>query len=589
MRRLALVWVLLVLACTLFVFSPAAEMGFVGDDVLIIERLRAIGGLDAPGAYFQFGFFSFYRPITFLSHALDWEIWRMNPRGYHVTNVLLHAANAGLVFALARRLMATSWAGVAALLFALHASHHEPVFWIAGRFDLMATFWTLLGLLVLGYPGWGALASGLVCFALGLLSKESALALPLMASAADVLIHERPAREVHRRLLGFAVVLGAYVLLRSQLAGLDPTGGASRLPKAAALVGGLAALAWLAGRDWRRELRRIADRAWIPRAAALVLGALALASLLPWSAAAVREKLAFAGFAAYYLVSPVVTPIEDPVFLDGDPPLFWLGGLATLVALGAALIATRSRWLAEGRHVWLLVALGAALLPVSSMTEGQRYLYLASIVPSCWAADWAGRARGPRRHLVVAALLLVLGVSTWQIRAKAQDWLWAGDMTRRAVATVDGALAPACGEGQVLMLTAPVGQRGIYTHFYRESFALPRNCMPARYTTIARVVRTETQVEVAWEGPRALVLRARDYSGNWVLSRDLRSFDVPLRSVRAVNLTTPMGRVVTAPSPEALVLRLTLDDAVDLEALRLFYYSQGEVHQVPRPPTASMQ
>lgn len=589
MKRLPLVLALLVMACTLVVFSPAADMGFVGDDVLIVERLRMFGGLDSPGAYFQFGFFSFYRPITFLSHAVDWEFWRLNPRGYHITNVLLHTGNALLVFALGRRLLAPAWAGVAALLFALHASHHEPVFWIAGRFDLMATWWTLLGLFALGRPGWTAYAAGLACFALGLLSKESALALPLMAAAADVFLEKRPAWEVRWRLTGFVIVLGAYVLLRSQLAGLDPTGGANRLPKAFALGGGLVALFWLADRNWKAMFDALAKRPWLPWVAASATAALAVASVLPATATAVRAKLSFAGFAAYYLVSPVVTPFDDPIFLDGEPLLFWLGGLGVVATLAFLLVATRRHWLSDGRRLWLLVALAAALLPVSSMTEGQRYLYLASIVPGLWAASWLEAARGPRRRAGLALAMVLVAAATWQIRAKATDWLWASDMTRQAVALVDGTLAPSCGEGHVVLLTAPVGQRGIYTHFYRETFALPRNCLPARYTTVARVVRADSDVDVSWEGPRALRVRARRYTGNWVLSRDLRSFDVPLRGTRQVDLATPLGRVESWPEGDGLSLRLTLDEGVNLEEMLFFYYSDGQLRRVPPRQTLSLQ
>lgn len=581
MRRLPLVLALLVVACTLVVFAPAADMGFVGDDVLIVERLRTIGGLDAPGAYFQFGFFSFYRPVTFLSHALDWEFWRLNPRGYHITNVLLHAGNAVLVFVLGRRLMAPMWAGVGAVLFALHASHHEPVFWIAGRFDLMATWWTLLGLVALGRAGWFNYAAGLACFALGLLSKESALALPLMAASADVFVHERPARDVRARLLGLGLVLGAYVVLRSQLGGLDPTGGTSRLPKALALVGSLLALAWLAGRDWKANVRGLVSRPWMPGIGAVAVIGLFLASVLPATAAMVRPKLSFAGFAAYYLLSPVVTPFDDPIFLDGEPLLYWAGGLAVLAALALVLVATRHRWATNGGYLWLLVSLAAALLPVSSMTEGQRYLYLASVVPALWAGRWLGAARGATRHVGLALVMLLTAVSTWQVRAKAADWQWASDMTREAIALVDGSLAPSCGEGHVVLLTAPVGQRGIYTHLYRESFALPRNCAPARYSTIARVVRADTEVSVEWEGPRTLRVRAPRYTGNWVLSHDLRSFDVPLRSTRRVSLSTPLGLVKTEAAGDQLDLRLTLAGDIDLGQTRLFYYSAGALHQVP--------
>ena len=160
-----------VLLLTLGVCSAARHMDFVGDDVLIIERVRALRGLAHTGEYFRFGFFSFYRPLTFLSHALDWQIWGLDPRGYHLTNVLLHLVNTCLVWVIARRLMPALGATVAASLFAVHTSNHEAVFWISGRFDVMAASCTLAAFwLMTGTPFW-RYGLGLAAFGLGLLSK----------------------------------------------------------------------------------------------------------------------------------------------------------------------------------------------------------------------------------------------------------------------------------------------------------------------------------------------------------------------------------------------------------------------------------
>ena len=97
-----------------------------------------------------------YIPITWMSLGLDYVLWGMNPAGYHVVNVALHAINAALVYFLARRLL--SVAGVtspddprgagmasvlAALVFAVHPLRVESVAWITERRDMLSLLWCL--------------------------------------------------------------------------------------------------------------------------------------------------------------------------------------------------------------------------------------------------------------------------------------------------------------------------------------------------------------------------------------------------------------------------------------------------------------
>ncbi|MFN8058813.1 MAG: hypothetical protein U0Q12_06565 [Vicinamibacterales bacterium] len=582
---------------TMLLYAPARLMDFAGDDALVLERVTTFHGLSSPGAYFGFGFFSFYRPIAFLSHALDWQLWGPDPSGFHTTNVVLHAINVWMVYVLARRMLGAWWAVAAATFFATHASNHEAVFWVAGRFDLMATFWTLAAFWLMttstsprkpGSTGAIAYALGLAAFALGLLSKESALAFPLIVTAHDVFVAEMPVASVVRRMAGIVLVLAAYVFLRASLAALDPTGGASRLPKALGLVGGLAALAGVAHATWPRVADRL-GRVVAPRLAGRVLvGGLVLlgaASAVPSPLAGfLREKLAFAGFSLFYLVSPVVSPLREPWFLDATTPAYWLAGLAAVTVVGAGLFARRGS-LVDGVWMWLLVFVAAALLPVSSMTEGQRYLYLASVGAALAAARalrGLAHARSPlaRPALGVAAVVVVL--SCLQIQAKGRDWAWAGRMTREGVTTVARRLEWHCADRDVVFLTAPVGIRGVYSHFYRDTFALG-GCVPASFVTVARMVLSDGQATARWLDARRVEIRLTPNLGNIVLSRDLRQFDVPLRREPTASLETPLGRVDARPEAADLVVTLSFADRVDLARTAVFYYADGEVHSLPVP------
>ena len=97
-----------------------------------------------------------YIPLTWLTFGINYAVDGMNPRGYHLGNVLLHAANAALFFLVSRRLLgagfgagrsdaAVTWgAAAAALVFGVHPLRAESVAWITERRDVLcATFYLL--------------------------------------------------------------------------------------------------------------------------------------------------------------------------------------------------------------------------------------------------------------------------------------------------------------------------------------------------------------------------------------------------------------------------------------------------------------
>lgn len=89
-----------------------------------------------------------YRPILLLSFAVDRAIWGNNPIGYHLTSILLHAANAFLVYLLILKLFRQkSVALLTAILFIIHPVQTETVAYASGRTDLLCSFFILLSLL----------------------------------------------------------------------------------------------------------------------------------------------------------------------------------------------------------------------------------------------------------------------------------------------------------------------------------------------------------------------------------------------------------------------------------------------------------
>jgi hypothetical protein len=123
----------------------------------------------------------FFRPLGYLSYALDAPWAGFSPTAWRTGNMLLHIANTLLVYALCRKLeFRQAGAFFGALLFGIHASRPEAVTWVAARFDLLAVLFGLLCLLCI-LRGWRTAAA--LAMVLAAMSKESAYVLPLLAVA----------------------------------------------------------------------------------------------------------------------------------------------------------------------------------------------------------------------------------------------------------------------------------------------------------------------------------------------------------------------------------------------------------------------
>lgn len=402
----------LVVLLTLAAFLPTLKNGFVNwDDPDIVPENLHIRGLGWTQLRWMFTTFymGHYQPLSWLSYGMDYLFWGMNPFGYHLTNLLLHATNALLFYFVAVRLLVLGLPNVssagrfslpvsaafAALFFAVHPLRVESVAWVTERRDVLSALfllWTVLCYLRADVAArararWMILVVAL--YSLSLLSKASGITLPIVLLILDVY----------------------------PLRGLG--GGAEK---------------WFGPG---------AKRVWLEKTPffllAITFGIIALmaqqeaGALKPLHRYDVLSRLAQALFGiAFYLWKTVFPLSLSPLyelparigFLDWP---FLMSGVVAL-ALSVALYVVRRRWLA-GFACWAYYL--AVLAPVLGIAQSgpqlvaDRYSYL-----SCLA--WAMLAGAGLFYLwnlwrqiffpvtVVAAVVLVgLGVLTWR---QAQVW-----------------------------------------------------------------------------------------------------------------------------------------------------------------------
>jgi protein O-mannosyl-transferase len=134
--------------------------------------------------------YSNWHPLTWISHALDCEVYGLNPYGHHLTNVLLHALSVVLLFfLLARATGAVGRSLLVAALFAIHPMNVESVAWVAERKNVLSTFFFLL---TLGAYGWYAVKPSIkrylvvaFLFVLALAAKPMVVTLPFVLLLLD--------------------------------------------------------------------------------------------------------------------------------------------------------------------------------------------------------------------------------------------------------------------------------------------------------------------------------------------------------------------------------------------------------------------
>jgi tetratricopeptide (TPR) repeat protein len=199
----------LVVIAALVAFLPSIADGFVFDDAQLIVRnpfahhFHFVGRCfttdlwDVPERPVAAGSSKFYRPLVCASYIANFQLGGGAAWTFHLVNVLLHAAASALAARIALRWTGSPVAAlVAALVFAVHPSRTENVEWISGRTDvLMALFLFAAHELAVSAARRGSAARAALsgtAFVAALLSKEFAVAWPLLLGVECVLARERP-------------------------------------------------------------------------------------------------------------------------------------------------------------------------------------------------------------------------------------------------------------------------------------------------------------------------------------------------------------------------------------------------------------
>lgn len=197
----------LIILLTVTAFLPVLQNGFVWDDKWNFQDNLNYRGLGWAQLRWMFSTFHLghYQPLSWMSLALDYLLWGVDPVGYHLTNLFLHAINAVLFYFLAVRLLALSTppvaaefplrvaAGFAAAIFSIHPLRVESVAWTTERRDVLSGLFFLLALLCYlrattgerrDYTRWLSVTA--IVYVLSLLSKAIGMTLPLVLLLLDV-------------------------------------------------------------------------------------------------------------------------------------------------------------------------------------------------------------------------------------------------------------------------------------------------------------------------------------------------------------------------------------------------------------------
>lgn len=409
---------LLLLLAALVTWSVTLANGFHEDDFHSIvdnPHLRSLGSVPRyftdPTTFDRHPQNAMVRPFLLVTYALQYACGADSPAFFLGWNVLNHLANAALVFLLAREMArraaargGDSVALLAAALFALHPAQTEAVNLVHARSDLLSTSFVLAATwLFLRRSGAVTDAAALVAGALAMLTKESAVVLPVLFLAADAAapgsLRGKALLASSRRAIPLFVLSGLYLYYRSALL------GSIGVDLSAARFAGAAG----AGDPWAGGERSILTNLLTQaKVVSLYLGL--------WAAP-------FPGrFSAAHDVAPAAS-LADPAVL---------AAIAFLVAVaaGAFFLARRRR---TPLPIAALVFAAAALAPTSSLVPlnvimAERRLYLASfalalVTAAALARVPAGRtARARLAAALAAALATVTALRSRDFRDEATLW-----------------------------------------------------------------------------------------------------------------------------------------------------------------------
>ena len=212
--RGVLPYALLYLGGALLIYTRSLKGEFVFDDSIYIVNNHLIKNFDWQGianiftSFYQWD----YLPLTLFSFSIDHWISGLNPRGYHLTNILLHFLNTVLLHLVVARITGSKFLAVlTALLFLVHPIHVESVAWISERKNVLSFFFLLSAFYCYLLNSQRFLV--ILFFLLACLSKSSVVIFPLLLVLYDLSFTARkPLSSLLKNLPVFAISAGVVVL-----------------------------------------------------------------------------------------------------------------------------------------------------------------------------------------------------------------------------------------------------------------------------------------------------------------------------------------------------------------------------------------
>lgn len=397
---------LLLAVATLALYYPAYQHPFVNydDTGYVTANLHVQEGLDWDTVHWAFTTFyqANWHPLTWLSHALDCQLFELHPAGHHVVNLLLHVVNVVLLFWVLYQ--ATGFTGrsfMVAALFALHPINVQTVAWVAERKNVLSM---LFFLLALGAYRWyvrqprdGRFAVVALLFALGLMAKPQVITLPCV------------------------LLLWDYWPLRRMFASApdaSPEAGQAAFPAKS--------FSWLV-------LEKLPLFAIAAASAGITMYAQRTGGARNWFPRHVRLENAIVSYALY--VKKAVWPSRLALFYP-HPESFnaWtvLAAVVLLLAVTAfVIVQRRHRYLVVG-WLWfvgtLVPMIGLVQVGVQAMADRYAYLPLIGLfIMICWGvADWSEQRRIAPAWLASVSVAALLALT---VVARIQLDHWASNVT----------------------------------------------------------------------------------------------------------------------------------------------------------------
>ena len=225
-RKTILLSAFLIIILGLSVYANTLNNKFVWDDNALVVSNPYIKGWANVGNIFTEDVgagsgkeFYFYRPLPMMTYLIDYSLWGLNPKGYHLTNIAWHVMAAlALYWFLILLFRDNTLSLVTSVFFVVHPIHTEVVTYISGRSDALLLFFILMSFIFyikhLRQSGAKFYIGMVLCYTAAIFSKESGLILPVLLLLYHYTFKERVKLKGFLSIVGIA---GFYIALRLTL------------------------------------------------------------------------------------------------------------------------------------------------------------------------------------------------------------------------------------------------------------------------------------------------------------------------------------------------------------------------------------